>query len=451
MENPSALGRKERIDRQATESKLARVARVEKKAPSYDAAETRRRILIRHTAAQARNLDLDFATLPRRDLGQLSDFVERIETLEALSLKKPDRIESVGQPGMNSIERHVFGEQAAYVKGQTGEALFKLKEGTTSIVLKYEWNDKRKQWVEGDVADLNLSAVAFIAETDERRDHYVHEVADYYGIDPSEVTLLKPKGIPLRIGIEAGRGPVNEYGVSRVDQLLGFDVVPLTVIRQSADGTDLLSVQEAVASADTAKPARELMPEDFAELLRLGPAHPAAKSLMRIAALHELVGASDGHTGNVLYDPTAQRFWAIDNGLSFGLSRITSDGREEPLDHLISIPIEVINKFPQWKLDDETVENLQRIYDSLVAYSALRRRETETLEEVHGLELEKVKKGKEARFLSDLFKLIYSHDKIADKELGSFLVRLKKIITNKRPSPNPVHMRRLEPLLNLTP
>lgn len=448
----SALtGGKKPIDKKAVENQLERISAMEKKSPRYDAAESRRRVLNRMRSTQASNLDLDFATLPQRDLGELSDFIERIETLEALSLREPDRTESVGEPGVNDIERHIFGERQAYVKGQTGEALYKIKEGTTSTVVKLEWDKKRKQWVERENPDLSIEALAHYADTDEKREQYINEVADFYGIPPSEVPILKAKGMPVRIGIEAGRGPINEYGVSRVDQLLNFGVVPLTVIRESEDGNDLRSIQEAVPSADPDNRTREMTPDDFKDLLLLGPAHPGAKSFMRIAALHELVGASDGHVGNVLYDPVAEKFYAIDNGLSFGLSRQMADGHRLPIDSLISIPLEVVAKFKDWKLDDEAIENMRQLYDSLANYADLRRQQPDTLEGMEMKDREKVEKGKEARALSDLFKLVFGHDKIADVELGSFLVKLKKMIENGRPSPNPAYMRRLEPLLNLTP
>ncbi|MBI5654167.1 hypothetical protein HZC53_00715 [Candidatus Uhrbacteria bacterium] len=447
MQESALTGGKKPIDKKAVESQLERISKTEKKSPNYDAAEARRRVLNRVRATQASNLDLDFAMLPQRDLGELADFVERIETLEALSTREPDRIESVGTPGMNDIERHVFGERPAYVKGQNGEALYKIKDGTTSTVVKLEWDGKRKQWVEKEDPELDPKIQDYILDTERNRQQYIQDVADYYGIDPSEVPILKARGIPVRIGIEAGSGPLNEYASSRVDQLLNFGVVPLTVVRESNDGTELRSIQEAAPSKNPDNPTREMSPDDFRDLLTRGPNHPAAKSLMHIAVLHKLRPASDGHIGNVLYDPDAQQFYAIDNGLSGGLSRQTAAGQRIPVDNLVSVPLEVVMKFPDWKLDDEALGNMQKLYDSLVAYAELRRQKPGTLEESEKMDLEKVEKGKEARALSDLFRMVYGHDKIADVELGAFLTELKKIIDDGRPSVDPRFMRRLEPHL----
>jgi|GEM_PF-1960595 len=260
----------------------------------------------------------------------------------------------------------------------------------------------------------------------------VKGMADRYDVSTVDLLLQFPSGeYSPRYGIAANDSTIREWGVSRISEMFNLGVVQMTVLRsdhgdpaRKKDTTDIMSVQETFKGELVSK-------ELLDEISKLGPDHPGAKSFMRIAVLDYLVKSADRHKGNLMYNKETGEFSGIDNGLSLGLEHKfqeeTEDGKtiekQEPLDAYRSIPLEIAARHPNWKLDDEAMDEMKRIYRATQAYLAQR----ESGGEASGAN------GKEIKFISSVFRMIYKNEKIAQKEAIGFFQRLKEVIDNGRP------------------
>ncbi len=402
---------------------------------------------------QARKLDERFARLfATRASGEGSEIIRKLEVIEVLS----DGVEDEGpefvleKSGVNVTSRklYVSKEEGAHApepvegitKAEWGEVAYTLKDGEIKKILR---RAQPSGVIEEELVSMSRgqkseqAAAEYWKRILKLRPALIRQIARQYDIEESEVPL-HPERMSFRTGIDVGQQTRSEFTVSRIDQLCGLDVVPITVLRKEKSG--LASVQQLVE-------ARETDDDDFIKAIKLPAEHPTAKSLIRMACLDYLTKALDRHTGNMLFDEKRKAFVAIDNGHTLGMSgaeevkftdeqtgAVTYTGRKEvEFDKMLSVPIELVELRPDWKLDDEAWQTMKTLYDDLyrhVTYAA------------GGLSLEdqqalppSVLKGESAEYLSDLFRFQYQHEKIATKELVQFLGRLRYLIEHRCPPP----------------
>jgi hypothetical protein len=432
----------------------------EKKEKAPDHYEKRTKELL----AKSRELDMELHFLLS---GDPMETTMKIQRLEALAFGKEVVREGIGdQAGKNAITRRVFesGNEKliSYVKPRGGEVTFRFDEATGHALQGsrfYNETTGRMELQEEVIADPNTEMT-----DDQKREHqYLWQrnnelpfwrtaIAKRYGIPVEDVPISETTG--YRDGVEANGGAAREYFMNRLDLLIGFDVTLLTGLRKEHNGADVSSAQEAFLSADPKQNIQAGIDDKlFFELVDHGENHPAAKSLMRGACFHWLTKQSDGHPGNALYDPASKTFKFNDNGISMGLDAAldaqTPDGKTttqtRPRDIFISIPTEIIDKHPDWKLDDEARDNLRQLFGSFMEYHRMSKEiETRRKERIaSGKPIDpdeerredrmKEAHGREVKYFTKLFRFLHSNEKIADIEGGEMLKKIKYLIDHGRP------------------
>lgn len=403
--------------------------------------------------SQARKLDERFARLfATRASEEGSEIIRKLEVIEVLS----DGVEDEGpefaleNSGVNVTSRklYVSKEEGTHApesvegvtKAEWGEVAYTLKDGEIKKILR---RALPSGLIEEELVPMSRGSESEQSEAKRLsyslkiRPEFIRQIAESYGIEDSEAPL-HPDRVSFRLGIDVGQQTRSEFTVSRIDQLCGLDTVPITVLRKEKSG--LVSVQQLVE-------ARETFNDDFREAIKLQAEHPMAKSLVRIACLDYLTQGLDRHPGNIMFDEERKAFIAIDNGLAMGLSmnrdvkildkKTGATKRTEqidaPMGGMFSVPIELAELRPDWKLDDEAWQTMKTLYDELfqhVTYAA----GNLSLEEEQSLSINAAK-GESAKYLSDLFRFQYQQEKIAATELVRFLGRLRYLIDHRRVPP----------------
>lgn len=191
---------------------------------------------------------------------------------------------------------------------------------------------------------------------------------------------------------------------------------------------------------------RQMSAQEFEDILREGPRHPYARDAMRIACLHYLNQATDGHIGNIIVDTSSSggRLKAIDNGLSATLSRksdkINECGEyEEPMDPYRSAMWEAAAKHQGWTLDKEARENLQGLADRLEGFKPVLQDilDGDFSENEIGEKIENASKqgegAAEFKYLFEMYAVLHKNKKIAAKEMSSYIKRLELLAKHGRP------------------
>ena len=360
--------------------------------------------------------------------------IEKIETIESLAFGKELERHEVGEKSVNAVTRRVFeGDppRIAYVKPQGCEGAFVYDASRRAVYRTVNaWDERQARYIETRWPIPGLASSGIKREL-ENRGARKERVAKHYGIDAQDVPLSGTE-TTAKYGIDPGKGAIREYIVSRINELLRFDVVPLTALRAEKGNVDLSSVQEAAKSTNPERPSRFLSDEEAEEIIERGPQYPGARSMMRMACLDYLVKSSDRHVGNMLFDPESKQFTAIDNGYSMGLSEhveTESVGAEKSpasrsIDRYLSIPMEIVKMHPDWELDDEARANLFELQESIKHYLSAREKEPGS----RGLGA-----GKEIKYITKLFRLLYGNEQIAKKEALDFMDRIGRILALGRP------------------
>lgn len=411
--------------------------------------------------SHARRLDAWVLRSLRRR-GEFTEGVEEdVKTYRTLAEGAVRFRSPTGDPGVNSteevslvrndgqgMEHQTFG----FSKCQRGERTIGWDQGTGELYEMKPYID-----VDGKLTIKREPLVATASDTEARRVR-VQKDGEYlqywYQSRPQNVARLakvygiKPEEVPF---------PMTEVGYRHVDQghaaraevvaytlamAIGFNEVPMTVLRE--DAGEIASVQEAKAGVALAKSGEGLMV--YVE----GPSHPGAASFMRIAALDYLLKSSDRHAGNLLYNAKNKEFVAIDNGYSLGYSVETGD-RHYPLDVSLSVPMETVQLYPNWKLDEDTHAELTRVLAEIDEYEAIQRGER-SADELDALP-EAVREGMVARMIMRSFRLLHEREdadeqvipatrEIAKKEARLFVERLRTLVALGRPPEIPADYRK---------
>lgn len=376
--------------------------------------------------------------------------------------------------GTNAITKQIFSlrdqEMIAYVKPRGGETTFRFYKATKYAMKGWrEYNERTDSMVleetvyfdPGETEPTDKNELESFRLRKNEYDYFVQRkndlsywneaIARRYGIPIEEVPQQETTG--YRAGIDANGGTVREYTASRLDLLLGFDVTLLTSLRKEHNGKDVSSSQEAFLSADTEQQIQPFISRQlFFDLVEQGELHPAWKSLMRVASFHYIIQHSDGHPANILYDPATHTFKTNDNGNSQGLhvaeekivegeKGLSVHGR----DSIVSIPIEIVDKHLETRLDDEAREQLRLFYESCMEYNKLtkaidaRRKERAASgkpvdpDEERREERMKEAHGREMKFFTSLMRLTHEQEKIAEIEGAEMLKRIKYLVDHGRP------------------
>ncbi len=157
--------------------------------------------------------------------------------------------------------------------------------------------------------------------------------------------LYKPvKGeAPLREKIEKGTYYRRERASYVVDKFLGFDLVPPTIIKKI--NGEIGSVQAFIPDADVGSMVSKEKKEE----------NVIKEQLKSLWVFDLLVYNSDRHNKNWMI--SGERIIAIDNGLCFGESELSSENQffdEE-------VPAETIEKLEKLSVDTERQENLREM------------------------------------------------------------------------------------------
>jgi hypothetical protein len=442
-------------------------------------------------AKAATELDDRFRKLPMGispERMRTTDVMETLSGGEEMKMKR----KSIGEAGVNGITKREYGEKesiSAYVKPQAEEASFRYDAAVDGVIktqkvfnsetqqmetidsveakggktyeeylrkIPDEWlkgsenPEQRRQELAKDEYDYRRGLVSAFKTRSEYQPTLRAQVAQRYGISPEEVPMTEGVFGP-REGIGVNKSAVREYTASRIDKLLGFNVVPVTVLRAEKNEADRVvdvsSVQEAIVPTDPDEPLQTLEQNLYEELLAKGEGHPGARSFMRIACLDYILGSLDRHEKNILYDPKTQEFGAIDNGLSGGISRevehTAADGTAqtivETLDPIRSIPLEVVQQIPDWQLDDEAMKNVKFLYERTAHQPAASEIQAAGAAHTEGTSESRIGAlieetlGEHETYLSDLLRLQYENDKIAHIEAQAMLERIGHVMQHGRP------------------
>lgn len=369
---------------------------------------------------------------------------EETQSLDAGGRKSGERRKGINETFMRSYssseQRPIIERVTAFIKPMSGEAAFTFENGKAYRIKSIVGESGRRREVRVPFlpTEHDVNAAAHVEHQLMRRAHYRKKLAQQYGLKEAELPLHETIISP-RDGTEPGMQTRSEYTVSRIDALTRLHVVPLTFIKEE-DG-DVASVQRGLKG-------RLPTPEDIYGLRRLAPDHPAVKSMVRIACLDYLIGNTDRHMANFLFDPEAQTFMAIDHGLSMGYSLTTESESYDPAqDQMVkeryngplsgyrSIPMGLMQSRIDWELDDEAVESLSQIRDEIIQHLELeeaKRAGTLTLEQEERAS-QAVRDGFAAKYLSALFRFQYQNEKIAAYEADRFIERLNHLIVHRRP------------------
>ena len=363
-----------------------------------------------------------------KGIENIMEVFENIDRFETLAYGKEIGRDIVGEPGMNAITRRTYeGKEGgpgaiAYVKPESGETTFEYDEVADTLFDVRYHPDKKSGKMQKIRRPSKREDAQNIVALFKSRAEVGQLTAERYGITPEELVLHTPEEMTLRYGVEARSTALREYAASRVNELLNWDIVPLTVLRPEEDGQDMASVQEAVPAADPKIPPKTTDADNLEDILDLGAEHPGAKSFMRIACFDYLIKSTDRWNENIIYDEVAEKYYAIDNGLSLGLSLVYK-GENQPADPYTSIPMEIVQEHSDWKLDTEAITELQRFHDET----------TEYLAQLEKGGADETKKDVGIKHLTSIFRLLYDHEKIAKEEALDFFKRINYLLQNGRP------------------
>lgn len=436
-------------EREAREAETEPVPPPKPKLPEAYVKEKNRRREIQEILTEANELDEELKKhfLTTSETGSLTASIDKIEAIETLSSGEEvveSRKNAAGQENVSVTTRREYAgdpPRIAYAKPQSGEPLYGHDDqtGKSFKILRVFKNGKmyeRREFLKktGDTEEEN-EEFAF-RNAKKYLPVYKRNIAEAYGIDPSEVPLNEDQ-FAAHFGIEAGKSTLREYIVSRINEVLGMDVVPLTVLRKEQNGADYASVQEAVRGSDPEQPPRPLADEDIERIVKKiqsgDTSSPEVRSLVRIATLDRLVKSTDRHRGNFMIDPVSGEIKGIDNGLSLGLSSQTEEG-VKPLRPLRSFPMEILNKFPDLKVDDAQIAHLKSFYGDTKEYLAYKESLGKgSFMEEKAKEAEMQIKGEKFRYISKLFRLLHGNEKIAQAEAKEFFRNIAYVIDHGRP------------------
>ncbi|MCR4278342.1 MAG: hypothetical protein NUV81_00340 [bacterium] len=341
----------------------------------------------------------------------------RIQALAKSPETSKKEITNAEEKGRNGISIRTYEgppPATAYVKAKSNESAFQVDPTDNVVYEVYQvWNEEEKRF-ETKKKQAPDDLQDFVHRYDQREDYY-EMFSTRYDI-PAEELPYSLDLLTWRLGVESGSLPIRELAASRINEFIQWDIVPLTVFRQENVGDDLMSVQEAVQATDPEKPPRTLDYLTLTDLLILGPKHPAAKSFMQIACFDYLTNSSDRNTGNIMYDKAGEKFYAIDNGNSMGLTLDLGEGTVMP-DIIVSVPYEVALQHEDWQLDDESMQGLRFLTEGINRH------------------LKGESSARDLRYqqLQETFALLFPHEKIASVELSAFAERLNYLIKNRRP------------------
>lgn len=371
--------------------------------------------------SETRNLDLQLTRLLVQQLSkrETERFLEEQVHVDALREGEQLTSERIGEVTHNTVSMRSFEYITddeyfvvkAYAKPSLGEAVFLMIDGVAHEMVM---ND------EGELEPVAVDMTSTRGKDHAKSiDYQIHRrpalkkrLAIQYGVSQQELGLSDTT-IAGREGIGLGVSTRSEYTVAHIARIVRFDEYPATALRSEKD--DVLSVQESVEG-------RKPSPEFLHESIEWDGSDPRVQSLMRVACMDYLMVNLDRHIGNILFDKKANKFRAIDNGFSLGLSEVAEpnldpetpdlpEGQNRPVNtRWRSVPMELVEQREDWLLDDDAWTRIQSLDEQLsVEYSA---------EHQHFLQL---------------FQFQYRNETIARYELNQFKLRLAYLAEHGRP------------------
>jgi hypothetical protein len=417
--------------------------------------QRREDIAARSQAIQKMDWDLFVSPGPE---GPTEYTTERLKTFEALV--EGDELSSQGventTANVNSVNVRSYEREGkpdhikAFVKSLNGETTYRYDESQGKLMC-YRRVVKNGKLVEEaqPYAFFDEEEKAYVEAEMRRRaaneKQLRRDIADAYNIKTEDIPLPRNR-YGAREGIDSRNPVIREVGASRINELALLDSVPLTAARAEADNSDLLSLQEALVDKRTGKAPPHFSLQLFNEFRQQGKEHRGAKSLMRVACLDYLIKSADRASSNLLViddvddhgNPTLN-FKAIDNTLSFGLSRAveTADERGttkrtlEPIDAYRSVPMQLAAEHEDWFLDSEARSNLRALLGKIESYNTWM--SEHNVDSLSSVEKNQRDAFRSARYVNQLFEKLYGNPAVAEKEKEGFIERLRYLVENGRP------------------
>jgi hypothetical protein len=396
--------------------------------PKISEAERKRREKVTKTLRWASHADESFLLFTANTLVSESERAtvarERLQAIETMDTgREVERKALGGSEGgsVNIVTKRVYEDSSGnralgYAKSSLGDPTFFVNEKGLMRRVRTAKEDGDPGIEEDVYLDVNDPYEGPVVEMYRQKTANFPtiqaEIAAAYGISPSEVPL-DPNDFGPREGIPTGDSAVREWAASRIDSILGTNVVPPVVLKAESGGSDIVSVQQEAKSERG--PLATLTKSEFDAIVRDGPKHPMARDIMRMAVLDDLIKTVDRHPRNILSGR------AIDNGLSMGLSKKGTDGNIVPADgQYRSVAMEMVQRYRDgggaepWEIDKETLESLGAALDEWKAAKA-------------GGAV-----GQTVKTLSLVFRVAYGENtKISHVELRQFFEKLDQTVAQK--------------------
>ena len=412
------------------------------------------------TLKNGRIIDPDVIGSKREESSSEKEEEKDVSKLEDSEEEEDDDFDELEEGGINTTVAATFelGDKkiVGFMKKKSGEAYF------NSAGEQLEWSEETGEYIPSaeQQLDMKTKLLFTIWGSDEFRDAFSEAMAEKYDIPFDERKNYKESlfadYMGARIDIPIHGYIERELVMSRIDMLTKFDVIPPTVIRKfdptimkdtnlgTRIDSEIASVQQGVESA------RFLYSEEFDVLHdihesawaeQLGIEDPEVmnnlkQSLTRLAAIDWLMGATDRHFENLMYNPLTGKFTGIDNGLH------SARGRGVAVKHLLP---EGVNMPGAGK--DEQFDVHQKKADHIPAMRALRSIPLEIVDRQESLVLsdqdrrqlddlyQAIKRGgPEKKAVGKMFQMMFLDEREANVEMDGFMERLKYLAEHGRPN-----------------
>lgn len=333
------------------------------------------------------------------------------------------------------------GKLIAFAKSELGESFYEMQANGSFLKVTRQLTPEgeiitEKSVIQGPAKAQIEQMLTHRKNGDSER---LSATATFYGIKEDAMPFdAKITGLKFT---EQSHATKSEYVASAMDNLLNFNVIPQTTLRQENDR--LTSYQQQAEG-------EELTSEALADFLNNKSEAQGAESVMRLACLDFLLKQTDRHINNIFYDKANGKYWGIDNGSA---NQTSVSGSVEarhgqkinmgmPVDQYVSIPLDMVYQDENWEIDEQALQNMTDLYQNImnhVAYAkgVMKPEDIATLPE-------HVKQGRDAKTVSDLYRLLFEKiddqgnpipesTHIAKTEAKEFMKRLGYLITFKRP------------------
>lgn len=378
---------------------------------------------------QKRVINTLYTEVVRRNEG-LEEALRQIDTVETLMSGKEISREVVGgddpensdESGVNVTTKRVFeGGVVGFAKSPKGEAVF----GKGGYM--YKWNEKEKKYISmqgQDVEDIDRGIRQMNSEKYDNA--FFKSLQEEYGLNDNELAQVRDKIFgefrSTRVGIAPKESVTREMVVPQLGKLRRFKSFPQTIFRKEND--EYVSIQEGAISKNRDEKMEPPNAKDLEVMLKVPYAQwkdhfgeEAAKKLAEAvvegAMAAEEGGFLDQHPDNMLWNRNTGEVAWIDNSLSFPWLRGKKVEGESvntrAFRSIRSIAYEILRANPELTASDKQRADADALYKAIISG------------------------GPEKQIIEDAFKTLFPVVKVAQKQLLTYLEKLRYHAKHGRP------------------